>query len=99
LEPDQGNACEGKSDSTLHRFSQSSLRFLKNNAMTVYVNSERVDIHEADKLDALLSKAGILSSQGIAIAVNNTVVPKVQWPETPLQENDKIIIIKATQGG
>ena len=36
---------------------------------------------------------------GIAVAINETVVPKSQWTSTLLQENDKVLIIKASQGG
>jgi len=36
---------------------------------------------------------------GIALAVNNTVVPKTNWGTTFLKETDEILIITATQGG
>lgn len=36
---------------------------------------------------------------GIAIAVNQTVVPKSQWITFPLSSSDEILIITATQGG
>ncbi|RYY52435.1 MAG: thiamine biosynthesis protein ThiS, partial [Chitinophagaceae bacterium] len=29
----------------------------------------------------------------------NLVVPRAQWPETPLNDRDTILIITATQGG
>lgn len=38
-------------------------------------------------------------SKGIAVAVNNQVVPKTQWASTVLQDRDFILIITATQGG
>lgn len=38
-------------------------------------------------------------SRGIAVAVNNQVVPKDQWKSTVLQNRDAILIITATQGG
>lgn len=38
-------------------------------------------------------------SDGIAIAINNIVIPKVQWDEHFLNEGDKLTVIKATQGG
>jgi sulfur carrier protein len=37
--------------------------------------------------------------KGIAVAVNETVVPKTQWNSYELQHNDKVLVIKATQGG
>jgi sulfur carrier protein len=36
---------------------------------------------------------------GIAVAINNTVVPKLNWNEYLVQETDEILIISATQGG
>lgn len=38
-------------------------------------------------------------SKGIAVAVNNHVVPQSQWASTALQDQDSILIITATQGG
>jgi sulfur carrier protein len=37
--------------------------------------------------------------KGIAVAVNETVVPKTQWDKYILQPNDTVLVIKATQGG
>ncbi|OHT45976.1 MULTISPECIES: sulfur carrier protein ThiS [Flavobacterium] len=36
---------------------------------------------------------------GIAVALNNTVVPKSNWNEQLVSETDEILIISATQGG
>jgi len=38
-------------------------------------------------------------SKGIAVALNNRVVPREKWLETTLQDGDTILIISATQGG
>jgi len=35
----------------------------------------------------------------MALAVNQTVIPKSQWDSLLIHENDQIDIIKATQGG
>jgi len=37
--------------------------------------------------------------KGIAVAVNETVVPKAQWDSYELKHNDNVLVIKATQGG
>ena len=37
--------------------------------------------------------------KGIAVAVNHTIVPKEEWNSYPVLPQDKILIIKATQGG
>lgn len=36
---------------------------------------------------------------GIALAINNTVIPKSDWNSYFIQETDDILIISATQGG
>ena len=36
---------------------------------------------------------------GIAVAVNSTVIPKNQWNSHILNSTDDILIISATQGG
>ena len=40
-----------------------------------------------------------LPQRGVALAVNNKVVPRSVWAETVLNESDKVTIIKATFGG
>ena len=37
--------------------------------------------------------------KGIAIAVNRYVIPKINWQNHFLKQNDDVLIIKATQGG
>lgn len=39
------------------------------------------------------------SDKGIAVAVNNTLIPRNQWATRQLVENDEIVIIKAAYGG
>ena len=36
---------------------------------------------------------------GIALAINNTVIPKSDWKSRLIKETDDILIISATQGG
>ncbi|WP_156307754.1 sulfur carrier protein ThiS [Sphingobacterium endophyticum] len=38
-------------------------------------------------------------TKGIAIALNNQVIPQDSWSTTLLSENDSILIITATPGG
>lgn len=37
--------------------------------------------------------------KGIAVAINNKVVPKSEWETMIISQNDTVLIIKATQGG
>ena len=50
-------------------------------------------------LAELLEEKALIAKTGIAVAVNQEVVPKSLWPKKALQSNDSILIITATQGG
>ena len=50
----------------------------------------------ADALESLdLPGAG----RGVAVAVDAEVVPRGQWPNTPLHEGANVEIVQAVQGG
>lgn len=44
-------------------------------------------------------EAGIESPQGVAIALNGTVIRRRDWDATPVVEGDKVEIVRAMQGG
>jgi sulfur carrier protein len=67
--------------------------------MIVFINNKDCVLHADAKLISALEQNGIQSQKGIAVAVNNAVIPKTAWTTKILNENDKITIIKATQGG
>ena len=48
-----------------------------------------------DMLDIEIPK----KQSGIAVAINNTVIPKSNWNNHFLSQSDEILIISATQGG
>lgn len=50
-------------------------------------------------LEELMAEINQANGAGIAVAINQEVVAFDQWKETPLKENDQILIITATQGG
>lgn len=66
--------------------------------MIVYLNNDPVDT-DSSTLDAFLAKAEMLDRQGIAVAVNQEVIPRNEWTEYRLQEHDEVLVITATQGG
>lgn len=66
---------------------------LKINQQTKQFNAESLSVQ------ALLDLEIPNKQNGIAVAVNNTVVPKLNWNEFLVQETDEILIISATQGG
>jgi len=38
-------------------------------------------------------------TKGVAVALNNQVIPREKWSDTLLTDTDSILIITATQGG
>lgn len=67
--------------------------------MEITLNNQKLIISEEETLqDLIIAQLGD-KQNGIAIAVNNSVIPKKDWSLTHLNENDSILIIKATQGG
>lgn len=50
-------------------------------------------------LEALLAIEIPHKKKGIAVALNNRIIPQSSWPETFLNDKDSILIITATQGG
>ena len=66
--------------------------------MNIKVNNEQQEISENTSVAQLVEQLKI-STNGIAIAINNTVVKKSEWNSTIIKNNDDILIIKSTQGG
>jgi sulfur carrier protein len=50
-------------------------------------------------LRTMSKPGGTYSDRGIAVAVNQIVVPRADWADTVLRADDKIEIITAVQGG
>ena len=67
--------------------------------MEIDFNGNHTSVLEKQKLDAFLQEQNLLQKKGIAVAVNNKVIPKSIWPEFALENQDKVLVIKASQGG
>ena len=50
-------------------------------------------------LEALLAMELPGKKKGIAVALNNRIIPLSAWAETFLKDQDSVLIITATQGG
>ncbi len=66
--------------------------------MKITLNGITEEISAATLADLLETK-GLADKTGIAVALNNTVVPRTEWQTTRLSENDKILLIGASYGG
>lgn len=67
--------------------------------MKVIVNDTPIELNGSAMLEQAVLNSGVNDLKGLAVAVNNTVIPKTTWNNFQLNENDTITIIRATQGG
>ena len=67
--------------------------------MKIFINNQPEELQLPQSVAHILNRLQLPHTRGIAIAVNNQIVPKLQWEEHQLQENDKVTVIRATQGG
>ena len=67
--------------------------------MKIFLNNQPETLSQPHSVSQILDHLQLQHTRGIAIAVNNQVVPKARWLEHLLQENDKVTVIRATQGG
>ena len=68
-------------------------------SLTIRVNDEPRTLAGPTMLDALLRELGFAERKGVAVAVNNSVVPRAAWPAHALADRDRVLVIRATQGG
>lgn len=67
--------------------------------MVCYVNNSLRETPENQPLSELLAQLALADARGLAVAVNDTVVPRAQWPAHAVRAHDRVTIIRATQGG
>jgi sulfur carrier protein len=66
--------------------------------MTVVVNGALLELPESSTLTEAVARL-TLAVQGVAVAVNGSVVPRGLWPETTLADADEVEVLTAVQGG
>ncbi|MEU4357595.1 MULTISPECIES: sulfur carrier protein ThiS [Streptomyces] len=66
--------------------------------MTISVNGEPREVAAGTTLDTVVA-ALTAAPSGVAAALNETVVPRGQWPATPVGDGDRVEILTAVQGG
>ncbi|MBB3324982.1 sulfur carrier protein ThiS [Atlantibacter sp. RC6] len=66
--------------------------------MRIALNDQQTDCAEAITLHRLLEQQGLLKP-GIALAVNDAIVPRSQWPEHVLQDGDSVLLFQVIAGG
>ena len=68
--------------------------------MEVVINNQKkVFTKEEIALQEILDIEMPYKQSGVAVAINNIVIPKTEWINKAINNNDNLLIIKATQGG
>ncbi len=67
--------------------------------MEVTVNQQSHTISETCSVEELVLNVLNRQSKGLAVAVNQMIVPKSNWENQRLNSGDQIVVITATQGG
>ncbi|MEV8564259.1 sulfur carrier protein ThiS [Streptomyces sp. NPDC051322] len=69
-----------------------------NASVSVSVNGAAQRVAPGTTLDLLVATV-TRAPAGVAAALNEAVVPRGQWPSTPLGDGDRVEILTAVQGG
>jgi sulfur carrier protein len=67
--------------------------------MEVTINNQNYLLKEACSIEQLFAAVLFSETDGLAIAVNQTIISKSDWDRHVLNPGDQIMLIKATQGG
>lgn len=66
--------------------------------MKAIVNGEHWDLPDGSTVSDVLRRLDAPAS-GVAVARSGEVVPKAEWPDTPVRDGDDIEVLTAVQGG
>ncbi|GGH13637.1 MULTISPECIES: sulfur carrier protein ThiS [Pedobacter] len=67
--------------------------------MEVTINNQNYRLNETCSIEQMLAAVISTETNGLAIAVNQTIISKSVWHTYLLSPGDQVILIKATQGG
>jgi sulfur carrier protein len=65
----------------------------------IFLNDQPHELDAPATLLGLLGGQGLADRKGVAAAVNGEVVPRAGWETRVLGERDRVLVIRATQGG
>ena len=66
--------------------------------MKIKVNNQGTEITQGNNVASLAQQLES-PQQGVAVALNNRMIPRSQWDEQESKEGDSLVIIKAACGG
>ena len=67
--------------------------------MRVIVNGQEMDLPQGATLPDVLERMAVSDARGVAVAVDDEVIPTSSWAETGLRDGQRVEILRAVQGG
>jgi sulfur carrier protein len=68
--------------------------------VNLVVNGDPFEIDDSSTVASLVDRVvEVPGGKGTAVAINGEVVPRAEWPTVPLEEGDKVEVLKAVGGG
>ncbi len=65
--------------------------------MDININNKKTSITSTNLQE--LAQEMNLPEKGVAVAINNLMIPRTEWADTPIADGADIVIIKAACGG
>lgn len=65
----------------------------------IFLNDEEIEFRQGETLMELLRQISVDEVERIAIAVNDSVIRRSDWPSHRLNDCDRVLMIAPIQGG
>jgi sulfur carrier protein len=69
------------------------------NTINIVINDRTYSVHAQSTVLDIIEQLNISDRDGIAVAVNDTVIPVDAWESSVLHSEDEIVLINAVHGG
>ncbi len=67
--------------------------------MQIFINDKVITADKESSVQDILERENLLRKEGIAVAVNASIIQRKAWEATILKDGDRIDIITAFYGG
>jgi len=67
--------------------------------MELILNGKKTERDDGLTVSALVADLDVGDGAGVAVAVNDAVVPRARWETVALNDGDRVEVIHAVQGG
>lgn len=67
--------------------------------MVVFVNDAPRALLSNATVKTLMDDLSMATRTGIALAINDVVVPRLDWHHHSLHDQDRVVVLTASQGG